>query len=82
MARIDYLTGAANQRLFFELAQKEIDRSQSYKYPFTIAYIDLDDFKTANDKFGHNIGDEIFSVRVVLAIRPKTICGKRISLRA
>lgn len=59
IARIDYLTGAANRRFFFEVVQREIDRSQRYKHPFGIAYIDLDSFKAVNDQFGHKIGDKL-----------------------
>jgi len=59
LARIDPLTGAANQRSFYELAQREIERARRYMYPFTIGYFDLDDFKAINDQFGHKIGDEI-----------------------
>ena len=58
-ARTDYLTGAGNRRLFFELVQQELDRAQRYGTPFTLAYIDLDGFKSANDRFGHNVGDDI-----------------------
>jgi diguanylate cyclase (GGDEF)-like protein len=48
------------------MAQREIDRAQRYKQPFSLAYIDLDDFKFANDKFGHQIGDEILCAFVDL----------------
>jgi diguanylate cyclase (GGDEF)-like protein len=58
-ARIDDLTGAANRRLFFEVLQMELDRSQRYKRPFAIAYIDIDGFKAANDRLGHHAGDQI-----------------------
>jgi len=59
LARSDYLTGVANRRYFFELAQTELDRSHRYKRPFSIAYIDLDGFKTVNDQWGHQTGDKL-----------------------
>jgi diguanylate cyclase (GGDEF)-like protein len=58
LARVDYLTGAANRRYFFEVAQRELDRFERYQRPFSIAYIDLDDFKGVNDQWGHKIGDK------------------------
>ncbi len=59
LARTDNLTGAVNGRSFSELLQNEIDRSRRYRHPFTVVYIDLDDFKTVNDHFGHSEGDKV-----------------------
>ncbi len=58
-SRTDPLTGVGNRRYFNELAEMEIHRSQRYKHPFTIIYIDLDDFKAINDHFGHSKGDHV-----------------------
>ncbi len=59
IARVDHLTGTANRRHFFEVAQTELDRSQRFKRPFTIVYIDLDGLKTVNDQSGHRTGDKL-----------------------
>jgi len=67
IARLDDLTGTANRRHLFEVLQAELDRSQRYKRPFTVAYIDLDDFKAVNDQFGHRTGDEVLHVVANLA---------------
>lgn len=59
LARKDVLTGAINVRFFTELANMEIDRSRRYQRPFTMLYIDADNFKAVNDQFGHNTGDDL-----------------------
>ncbi|MFH1122749.1 MAG: diguanylate cyclase [Pseudomonadota bacterium] len=61
LARTDYLTGALNARHFYDHLQGEMDRSKRYHRPFTIAYIDIDNFKTVNDRFGHNTGDKVLA---------------------
>lgn len=59
LARTDPLTGVANQRFFNELANREITRSHRFNRTFSVAYIDIDDFKNINDKFGHSEGDAV-----------------------
>jgi diguanylate cyclase (GGDEF)-like protein len=57
LARIDYLTGVKNDRSFYEQADIELRRARRHRRPMSIAYIDVDDFKELNDRFGHNEGD-------------------------
>jgi len=57
LARTDPLTGALNRRSFFEVAEMEIKRARRNRHPFTVAYLDVDDFKELNDRFGHAAGD-------------------------
>jgi diguanylate cyclase (GGDEF)-like protein len=58
-ANTDPLTGVLNRRSFFELTEYEINWWRRYSQPFTLAYIDLDNFKDINDHLGHHIGDDV-----------------------
>ncbi len=57
MASIDDLTGIWNRRKFLELAENEAERYVRYHRPYTLMMLDLDFFKTVNDRFGHLSGD-------------------------
>ncbi len=50
-ARNDELTGAVNRRFFLELLALELQRCERYDRAFTLAYIDVDNFKLVNVPF-------------------------------
>lgn len=59
LATYDDLTGTMNRRAFFEnfhTLKKIAERQHSH---LTLAYIDIDDFKAINDKYGHVVGDAV-----------------------
>jgi diguanylate cyclase (GGDEF)-like protein len=79
LARLDYVTGAASARYFYELAKTEIRRSERYKRPFTFIYIDMDNFKLINDRLGHTTGDRVLRTvtdSIQRQIRPSDILGR------
>jgi diguanylate cyclase (GGDEF)-like protein len=63
LANIDGLTGLFNRRHFLSLADTEWSRHRRYGRPLSLLLLDIDHFKTVNDRFGHDVGDQaIFHV--------------------
>jgi len=61
-ADTDGLTGLCNHRRFRERLHEEFIRARRYNLPLTMLMIDIDDFKTFNDDYGHLIGDEVLGI--------------------
>jgi diguanylate cyclase (GGDEF)-like protein len=62
LATTDPLTGLHNRRHFLALADAEWSRFQRYQRPLSILMIDIDYFKSVNDRFGHDAGDEALTL--------------------
>lgn len=56
-ARTDVLTGCVNRRHFLELATNELARARRYGSEMSLLMLDLDHFKSVNDRHGHHAGD-------------------------
>lgn len=58
LATRDHLTGISNRMVFDDALQLAAKKAQRYNRPGAIVYIDLDDFKSINDLYGHKAGDQ------------------------
>jgi Diguanylate cyclase, GGDEF domain/PAS fold len=58
LATIDSMTNLYNRRHFMVSAQAEWNRFQRYQRPLSLLAIDIDHFKSVNDRYGHAVGDE------------------------
>ncbi|WP_206483764.1 tetratricopeptide repeat-containing diguanylate cyclase [Thalassotalea sp. G2M2-11] len=57
-SRTDELTGLTNRRRLMQLGKLYAQQAQQYQQPFSVLVIDVDEFKTINDQFGHKAGDK------------------------
>jgi diguanylate cyclase (GGDEF)-like protein len=55
----DYLTKLPNRVLFYDRMKQEIAYAKRERKKFSVMFLDLDNFKEVNDKFGHDIGDQL-----------------------
>ena len=59
MAITDYLTGLYNHRYFQQVLTQELGRATRYGKMLSLIILDIDNFKSFNDRFGHAIGDKV-----------------------
>ncbi len=78
-AMVDPLTGIANRRSFMQDAAQLAKRHSANPRPTAVLLIDLDHFKSINDRFGHALGDralEIFADAARQSVRSSDLLGR------
>ncbi|MCH8537349.1 MAG: GGDEF domain-containing protein [Alkalimonas sp.] len=79
MAFTDLLTGVANRRYTEVRAQEAFEHARARQQPLCIALLDLDLFKSCNDRYGHDAGDEAlkrFASVAETVLRPGDLFGR------
>jgi len=79
IADTDDLTGLWNRRYFLQAMRIEMERSQRYHTPFSLVMMDIDNFKTINDRWGHAAGDTVLkqlSYNVKSRLRQNDVLGR------
>ena len=79
IATVDGLTGILNRREFNRLLTVEIERSRRDHHPVSMAMVDIDHFKSINDTYGHQSGDDALQWVAALLkqeIRPGDIVAR------
>lgn len=73
LATIDGLTGIKNHRVFQEFLESHFQRSLRYQSPLSLILLDVDSFKSYNDSFGHQAGDEVLrTIAKILSAEVRT----------
>ena len=75
----DALTGLLNRRYIEERLMEEIKRSNRHGFPMSFMMLDVDQFKTYNDRFGHPAGDE--ALKIVGNVIRETLRGADVAAR-
>ncbi|MES2498189.1 MAG: two-component regulator propeller domain-containing protein [Pseudomonadota bacterium] len=79
LAQTDPLTGCANRRHFMTLADEWLVATRRNGMPLCLAILDLDEFKTINDRHGHPGGDAVLEMAGVVILdhlRPIDVAGR------
>lgn len=75
----DALTGLGNRRLLMDRLQQETERANRKGTPYVLGILDVDHFKSVNDRFGHEAGDTALCAiarAIEAGLREYDVCGR------
>lgn len=67
----DTLTSTLNQQAFIRFSSAELERARRGQTPLSLIALDIDEFKSINDKYGENIGNDVLNL-IAQSIREKS----------
>lgn len=79
MKTVDSLTGLINEKRFYEMMEREFERSARYKVPLSILFVDVDHFKDVNETYGFEAGDYLLkeiSMIIMENMRNTDFCSR------
>ncbi|MCM1264374.1 MAG: diguanylate cyclase, partial [Butyrivibrio sp.] len=79
LSKSDGLTGILNRRGFYDSAQKLVDKNKVSGEPVLAVYVDMNNLKIINDRYGHEEGD--FSLKLISDILVESVEGKGVAGR-
>ena len=79
LSRVDSMTDTANRRHYEERLAASLSQSQRQKQAITLLYLDIDNFKSINDSYGHLVGDAViktFAQRLQSCVRTEDLVAR------
>lgn len=79
LSSTDALTGLFNRRHFMEALVHHLTPDRLRDRPLSLAYLDIDLFKSVNDRYGHSVGDQVlceFAARIQRQLRPDDLLAR------
>ena len=78
-AKVDAVTGLFNRRWFDEILERQWQRARAEDSPLSVLFIDIDHFKSINDRYGHLVGDKALRIIADIlqaSIRPMDLAAR------